>query len=146
MGQLPVKSHKTKVTDRYLSYLYVHNDSTLLLHKRTADDIWKNLYELPLIETSSALDADALFATQTFAQWHAALPRYIYKGCTEGVKHVLSHRVLHASFHEFQVQGPLPCPEGFVIVPFDELHRYALPRLIERYLENENNVQDTMRI
>ena len=139
VGQLPVKSHKTKVTDRYLSYLYIHNDTALLLHKRTADDIWKNLYELPLIETSSELDADALFATQAFAQWHEALPQYTYRGCTEGVKHVLSHRVLHAAFHELEVQGPLPCPEGFVQVPFDDLHRYALPRLIERYLENKNN-------
>jgi hypothetical protein len=34
-----------------------------------------------------------------------------------------------------EVQGDLPCPEGFVEVPLSELHRYALPRLIERFLE-----------
>lgn len=135
VGQLPSKSHKTKVEPRYLTYLYIHNAEALLLHKRTADDIWRNLYELPLIELPAATDADTLFATPEYARWHSLLPGYTHKGSVEGVKHVLSHRVLHASFHELEVQGALPCPEGFVVVPFDELHRYALSRLIERYME-----------
>ena len=134
VGQLPAKFHKTKVTSRYLSYLYIHTDEALLLHKRTADDIWRNLYELPLIETSAPLDAEALFATPEFAQWHSLLPRYIYKGCADGIKHVLSHRVLHTSFYELEVQGTLPCLVGYVAIPFAELDRYALPRLVERYM------------
>ena len=134
VGKLPAKLHKTKVEPRFLTYLYIHNGEALLLHKRTANDIWQNLYELPLIEPSVPTDADALFAMSEFAHWHSLLPSYVYKGSVEGVKHVLSHRVLHVSFHELEVQGALPCPEGFVVVPFDELHRYALSRLIERYM------------
>lgn len=136
VGELPTKSHKTKVTSRYFTYLYIHNEESLLLHKRVADDIWRNLYEFPLIETSAPLSAEGLLATPAYAQWHAALPTYIYKGSVEGVKHVLSHRVLHATFHELQVQGPLSCPADYVCVPFASLDRYALPRLIERYLES----------
>ncbi len=135
VGQFPTKSHKAKVAPRYLTYLYIHNDEALLLHKRTADDIWRNLYELPLIETPAAMDVDKLFASSEFAQWHSLLPSYIYIGNLSGVKHVLSHRVLHASFYEFEVRGALPVLEGFVEVSFDELHRYALPRLIERYMQ-----------
>ncbi len=135
VGEYPVKSHKTKVQPRYLTYLYIHNAESLLLHKRVADDIWRNLYEFPLIETLSAVSSDALFATADFARWHSLLPAYTHKGSVEGVKHVLSHRVLHVAFHELEVQGDLPCPEGFVEVPLSELHRYALPRLIERFLE-----------
>ena len=140
VGLLPVKSHKTKVTDRYLTYLYIHNSESLLLHKRIADDIWKKLYELPLIETAESLNAEDLLRTEMFSQWHSALQSYTYKGSINNIKHVLSHRVLHASFHELEVQGSLPCPEGFVVVPLDELHRYALPRLIERYMEKMNGV------
>ena len=134
---LPTKSHKTKVTPRYLTYLYIHTREALLLRKRTADDIWKNLYELPLIETPSSLSSEALFATEEFAGWHAMLPSYVYRGVTDGIKHVLSHRVLHASFHEFEVDGSLLIPEGYVLVPFNRLDHYALPRLVERYLENK---------
>lgn len=137
VAALPAKSHKTKITPRYLTYLYIYNEEALLLHKRTADDIWRNLYELPLIETLKPLSTEALLATPEFAQWHTALPRYTYRGCTEGIKHVLSHRVLHATFHELQVQGPLSDLEGYVAVRFDEVDRYALPRLIESYLEKK---------
>ena len=133
--ELPIKKNRTKVVPRYLNYLYVHNAEALLLHKRTGDDIWLNLYELPLIETPAPVDAEALMDTGEWAAWHGSIPYYIYRGCVEGVKHVLSHRVLHAAFHELEVQGELPCPEGYVAVPYAELHRYALPRLIERYLE-----------
>ena len=135
VAQLPVKSHKTKVTPRYFSYLYIHSAEGLLLHKRTADDIWKNLYELPLIETSAPVDATQLFALPEFGPWRELMPHSTYKGEHGGVKHVLSHRILHASFHELEVQDTaLSCPEGFVVVPFTELHRYALPRLVEQYL------------
>ena len=135
VAQLPAKSHKTKVAPRYLTYLYIHTDEALLLHKRTADDIWQNLYELPLIETPTSIDADTLLASPSFAAWQVQLPMATYRGCAEEVKHVLSHRVLHVSFHELEVQGAIPSPEGFVVVPFAELHRYALPRPIERYLK-----------
>ena len=133
--ELPIKSHKTKVTSRYLSYLYIHNAEGMLLHKRVANDIWQNLYELPLIETAEPMDTDELLRHPDFEAWHSLLPTYLYKGATSGIKHVLSHRVLHATFHEIELQGQLPCPEGFVYVRHEELHRYALPRLIERYFE-----------
>lgn len=135
--ELPVKAHKVKVTPRYLNYLYIHTDTALLLHKRTESDIWQNLYELPLVETEEPVEVEALMQLPGYGAWHTLIPYYIYRGATKGVKHVLSHRVLHASFYELEVQGELPCPEGFVAVPFDEVHRYALPRLIERYLADD---------
>lgn len=138
-GILPLKSHKTKVSSRHFSYLYIHTDKELLLHKRTADDIWKNLYELPLIETSTEMTTDDLLGSPEFAKWQSQLPRYVYKGCMKGVKHVLSHRVLHVSFHELEVRNSLCCPEDYLLVPFDELDHYALPRLIERYMQMQKN-------
>ena len=132
--ELPVKSHKTKVTPRYLHYLYIHNDEGLLLHKRTGNDIWQNLYELPLIETDEVVSVDMLLQHVDFEAWHSLIPYYIYKGHVGGIKHVLSHRVLHATFHAIEVQGALPYREGYVYVPFDALNDFALPRLIERYL------------
>ena len=133
VGQLPAKSHKTKVAPRYLSYLYIHTGDSLLLHKRTGDDIWRNLYELPLVEVAELDSVDDLLSSREFAFWHERIPSYIYMGSVSGIKHVLSHRILYVSFHELKVQGALPCPEGFVSVPYAELHRYALPRVIERY-------------
>lgn len=51
--KLPVKQHKTKTTNRYFNYIYVRVGACTYLHKRTEDDIWKNLFEFPLIETEA---------------------------------------------------------------------------------------------
>ena len=131
---LPVKSHKTKLVPRYFHYNYIHNADGLLLHKRMANDIWQNLYELPLIETPEAMEVDDFLRHPDFGVWHSLIPYYIYRGHVGGVKHVLSHRVLHATFHAIEVQGPLPQCEEYVQVPFAALGDYALPRLVERYL------------
>lgn len=139
VGVLPAKSHKTKVVPRYLNYLYIHTSDGLLLHKRTGSDIWQNMYELPLIETDAPMDADALFLCPEFKAWQEIMPLYAYRGVVSGVKHVLSHRVLHAVFHEFEVDGTMPCPDGYVSVPYANLNSYALPRLIDRYLEIKLN-------
>lgn len=138
VDMLPLKSHKTKVTPRYLTYLYIHDTDSLLLHKRTGNDIWQNLYELPLIETEMAIDANGLFLHPDFLAWKKTIPYYTYKGATGGIKHVLSHRVLHATFHELEVLGELSCPDGYVVVPFSELGHYALPRLLERYMKEKS--------
>lgn len=140
VDELPVKSHKIKVTPRYMSYLYVHNNEMLLLHKRTAKDIWHNLYELVLIETATEKDEDALLAMPEFIDWQSRIVDYVYKGCVGGIKHVLSHRVLHAAFYDLEVQGELPCPDGYVCVPFAELDHYALPRLIDKYLKKQKSL------
>jgi A/G-specific adenine glycosylase len=50
VDQLPVKSKKLKVRNRYFNYLVVLTNEKLI--QRTAKGIWQNLYEFPLIETA----------------------------------------------------------------------------------------------
>ena len=66
VAQLPVKQHKTKTTNRYFNYIYVRAGAYTFINKRTADDIWKNLFELPLIETSVALSEEEFLALPEF--------------------------------------------------------------------------------
>lgn len=45
VDRLPVKQHKTKVSERFFTYLFIISGDFTFIHKRTGDDIWKNLYE-----------------------------------------------------------------------------------------------------
>jgi adenine-specific DNA glycosylase len=51
VDKLPWKARKTKVLDRYFSYIYVRAGVHTFIKRREAGDIWQNLYEFPLIET-----------------------------------------------------------------------------------------------
>ena len=98
--QLPVKQHRTKTTNRYFNYIYVRMGAHTLIHKRTEDDIWKNLFELPLVETEKDLSEEEFLACPQFHALFAEGEVRMVRTLLRGVKHVLSHRVIYTNFYE----------------------------------------------
>ena len=61
VDQLPVKSKKLKVRNRFFNYLVVNDENeNTIIQKRTDKGIWHNLYEFPLIETEKVEDFDCI--------------------------------------------------------------------------------------
>ena len=133
--QLPVKQHKTKQTDRYLNYLFVRMGDDTLIRKRTGKDIWKNLFELPLLESDRDLSTDEFLASPLLADFLAGHPGAVVRPLQRGVKHVLSHRILHAHFYEVLLPADTAPFDGFLRVPLSGLDSYAWPRLLHAFLE-----------
>lgn len=136
VSDLPVKQHKTKVSDRYLIYIYVRVRGNILLRKRTGDDIWRNLYELPLIETPRPMGEHEVLAWLRERKW---LPKSgegaAFSKLCQGVRHVLSHRIIHADFYGLTLEKLPESLSDYLRVPVGELERYALPRLVHAFLE-----------
>ena len=113
--QLPVKQHRTKTTNRYFNYIYVRMGAHTLIHKRTEDDIWKNLFELPLVETEKDLSEEEFLACPQFHALFAEGEVRMVRILLRGVKHVLSHRVIYTNFYEVTLpdnRAPLKLPTG----------------------------------
>lgn len=137
VSELPVKSHKTKVTDRYFTYVLVRMGDSFLLHQRTEKDIWQNLYEFPLIESDGAFLSDAqlpetsvwIEIMRLFKEVNI-LPHW--QVLCEETTHVLSHRKIHARFVAVQADSSemTPAPEGHLWVKRQDLSRYAVSRLV----------------
>lgn len=121
IAERPVKSKKTKVTDRFFHYLVVHNGTELFIEKRT-DGIWKNMYQFPLIETKSK-DLPEELENITVHHEHSA-------------KHILSHQRIHATFYQIEILPSQLKTEGLLKVSLKDLIDYPIPRLIDRYLED----------
>ena len=60
IAEFPVKSKKQRVRTRYFHYLLIKTgkgkNHSVFLKKRTGNDIWKNLFDFPLIETEKAVN------------------------------------------------------------------------------------------
>ena len=127
VAQLPVKSHRPKVTERWFNYFYVHDSRFMYIHKRTGRDIWHGLYELPLTEgegeASPPLSQEGL---------EEATFRFVRR-----VRHVLTHQIIHATLYEVVVPDPLPPSEAYNLIRIDDRDRYAFPRLIEILLPDD---------
>lgn len=117
---LPVKSKKTKVRNRFFHYLIFIENGHTLLEQRTEKDIWQHLYQFPLIECSSENEAPDL---PSFKIKESAM-----------IVHKLSHQNIHAVFHVFN-KLPKIKDEIHIKIPIEAIQDYPLPRIIDRYLE-----------
>jgi len=132
--RLPVKAKKQKVRDRYFNYLVVRDGTSVFLRQRTGKDIWRHLWEFPVIESSRALNPEKLLR---LASEQLPVDHLQMKGSRHSAKHQLSHQTLHAEFYEFTVVRKTVFPEDWKRVSARRLNEYPLPRLIERYLSEE---------
>ncbi len=115
VNALPVKLKKLTIKTRHLQYVYIRtNEGTTAIHRRASGDIWQGLWE-PLLIENAELPAFA----------GTLIP------LRKKVKHVLTHRVLYADFYLLEAQTKPSLPHDFIWIPETELHRYALPRLVE---------------
>jgi A/G-specific adenine glycosylase len=131
---LPVKQHKTKVTSRFFNYIYVRtNGGDTFIRKRTGNDIWKNLYEPLLIETDADLSENTSAFEQKLFEALGGRPWHFLKPLKFGVKHVLSHRVIHANFYEVVLSDDFGTLEGYQKVREEDLHKFAVSNLVYQF-------------
>jgi A/G-specific adenine glycosylase len=102
----------------------------LLIQKRSANDIWRGLYQFPLIETKSSRDPKQLLRSSRCLKF---LGRVLLTQPTmTGFKQILTHQVIYGRFIE--VKGTR-VPEGFALVDPHDLNKFAFPRLLTLFLE-----------
>ena len=120
VDQLPVKSKKTEVKTRYFVYLYIRCEGKI---------IWQGLYEPPLFEFNHKAEFDEVVLS-------ADLPLDSrYRLVAEGVKHVLTHRVLLADCYEVNVPAEafsILIERGYTVVDEKVRSEFAAPRLVTR--------------
>ena len=131
----PVKLSKVKVTTRYFNYLVIKIKDCIYLHKRSGNDIWKNLYDFPCIESEVALTADEVVATEQFQQLVEGKPFTITK-VSPVFTHKLTHRTILAQFIELNLDDELLQiqTKGLFLTRESDLGNYPIPRLIDLYL------------
>ena len=115
-ASLPVKRKTLKVQERHLVYIYVRHQGKTAIHRRAAGDIWQGLYEPWLTE---AVPSGAILLRQ-------------------GVKHVLTHRILYADFYLWEPTEQPQLPDDYFWIPEADIDQYGVPRLIELLLEELN--------
>ena len=136
---LPVKQHKAKVANRYFNYIYVRAGAHTYINKRTANDIWKNLFELPLIETPVALSEEEFLALPEFRSLIASGENPVIRLVCRGVKHVLSHRVIYANLYEVALPEDTKSFANFQRIRLEELDKYAISKLVQTLIQVISN-------
>lgn len=130
IDEIPYKSKKLKVKERFFNYLVIQQKNGLFFKKRMHNDIWKNMYDFPMIETQRQINQDELIKEIEYQfQFKPTNLQLISTGT-----HLLTHRKIYLNFWELK-NFHQNQTNSWVLLNIGELHNIALPRAITRFIE-----------
>lgn len=132
VSSLPLKSKKIIRSLRYFYFYLAEEGPRLIIEKRLANDIWKNLYQLPLLETQLEINDTQMLTHPLMHELCNGHPCQILE-ISRPYQHELTHRRIIARFIRIQTQG-LTNGENRMIINRKEIHKFAFPALIRDYL------------
>ncbi len=138
ISELPVKQNKTLQRDRYFNYLVLIGNNNTWMRKRVGDDVWRNLYEFPLIETKDEISIDKLLEQKDFQEIIRSELSVIGDISTWRI-HLLSHQRIHYRFIRIRLPNEINVPDNLIRVNKEDIFNFAVPKLLETYL-NENGL------
>jgi len=129
----PVKRPKEDLKMRYFNFIILTADEHLIIQKRLSDDIWKGLYQLPLIEKNSfekvkSEEFENLISVKLtdFAE-------------VSNTTHLLTHRKLQITFYKAKFKTIIDSlNDNFILIHRNDMNKYALPKPIENFMKDDN--------
>jgi A/G-specific adenine glycosylase len=136
VNELPVKQKKTKTRSRWFYYLIINYNDKVALRQRTAKDIWQQLHEFPLVETSQETDHHQIISQ---AEKSGILNKGTYKieALSPVFKQQLSHQVIKGRFISVRLKKPNSSQPDWTWSLHTDLSNYAFPRFINQFLEKK---------
>jgi A/G-specific adenine glycosylase len=167
---LPIKSKKLVRKTRYFHYLFLKTPtSQTFIQKRKDHDIWRDLYEFPMLETDCLIPnfEDFLaYLSENFEKWgdtegedkseNNALiileiknllfsKKYNLIPQTAPIRQQLTHQQIVATFWTLQLHSDFSfANNAFLCVDEKNLNNFALPKIMISFLENNNKTKNLL--
>ncbi len=139
VNELPVKAKKLKRKTRYFHFLVARDEmGRYLVQQRRSADIWRELFQFPLLETDlEGRKLDELWTSLPenfpFAKGDFSLNRSY-----PPLKQQLTHQTIIGCFHEGRVPARIQLPVGYEWVSEAELGQLAFPKMIATFIADKS--------
>jgi A/G-specific adenine glycosylase len=132
-NEYPVKSSKTKIRTRYFEYFFLQQKQNTFIEKRVGNDIWKNLYQIPLLEFSQKESKQIVLKRLQKEILKSGIKNFSVKEISAHKKHLLSHQTILARFWHIDLPaGSLP--KVYQQVSVKKIKKHPFPVLIANHL------------
>jgi len=128
---LPIKNKKLKIKKRFFNYLiYKTPAMKTMIERREKNDIWKHLFQFPLIETESELD---------ILNFYTFLEKSAYKDLKiKNIKlinptstiHKLTHQEINIKFWEINLEY-----NSNELIDWNQISQFPFPIIIHNFIE-----------
>lgn len=132
IARLPVKAKSITVKKRYFNYfIYRADDKQIVLRERTENDIWKGLFEFPLIESPDRMTKRSFLDQKDSLNRHFKQIKDVVLLNRRPVVHKLTHQHIYASFWmDTKLQ------EHIVSADFEPVKEKPVSVLISNFVKN----------
>ena len=124
---LPFKSSKSKIKERYFHYFLFLYEYKIIIEQRTNNDIWKNLFQFPMIETAEPcgkISKKILLETGL----GNCKPTFLKE-----VKHKLTHQHLTIRFYSITDYTP-KLKSNWLSISVENIENYPFPVVLQHLL------------
>ncbi len=132
---LPVRTKKIVVQKRWFYYTLLEYKGKLAIRQRIEKDIWHNLFEFLLIESSKELDEKGILKQVKKKGW-LEKNEFDVKSISPVFRQLLSHQLIEGRFTKLKILQKPKIPVNTAWVRQVELKNYAFPKFINQYLQN----------
>ncbi len=145
VDSFPVKSKKIQRKTRYFNYLVLNSSSQVLIRKRTQKDVWRNLYEFPIIESDSLIQLEELYQDSFFQTFVGKNFKVLH--FSKPVAQNLTHQKIISRFLELELENIVfSMEDSYKIVSRKELNKFAFSKNIDWYLKDNSLYLDIAEI
>jgi A/G-specific adenine glycosylase len=135
INNLPVKKKRTDRKNRYFHYFVIIKQDGLIMKKRDKSDIWKGLYDFPLIQTNRPVSIARLRHDPVWTDLFDDQKPHI-ASISPVFRHVLSHQVIHAEFYLIDNDKiQINTNNNYKKIRFEKVSSIPVPRLIENFIK-----------
>ncbi|MEP7110437.1 MAG: A/G-specific adenine glycosylase [Ferruginibacter sp.] len=131
--QLPLKKKSITKKIRWFYYLLIELNGEVFVRKRSARDIWENLYEFILLEAKDEQEVENFQLVKEFL----GKTRFNVVHISVLYKQQLTHQTILGKFIHIRINKPLLLAE-YKTVGKKALYKLPFPKFISNYLKDKN--------
>lgn len=132
---LPVKEKKLTIRKRWFYYLVIEHNGKTAIRKRIEKDIWQDLYEFPVIETTHEEDTYKVLQLAEQKGW-LKNKSYEVVALSPLFKQQLTHQLIAGRFISVKLKKKPVSNENEIWVNEKEIKKYGFPKFINQYLSH----------
>ncbi len=137
MDSLPVKEKKSYDRKRYFNFALIKSKNQVLVEPRTGQDIWKQLYQFPLVEHTDLIEPGQM--NVELEVFMGKTSELTFEKVTDLPTHKLSHQTIYCRIFEISCKGKLKLAKGSGMkwVNPSELNELGFPRPLRKFLDRK---------
>ncbi|MGB4840674.1 MAG: A/G-specific adenine glycosylase [Saprospiraceae bacterium] len=137
VSSIPFRTKKKERVTRFFHYYDISDPNGMtLLHCRSQNDIWQNLYQFPMLETSSKDSPGQNDIKKELADISDISPEsFGHPNKTAEIRQTLTHRKIVGTFYKLVSNTPfMEINKSYCLVDRQKVSNFAFPKIMTTYL------------